>query len=348
VDRDLDLTVDARLGKPITVTSPGPGQVYAYAGFTRGPTTAGVMDDSFAGMTAAQLGPAPAVPGFQGELGASWASGPDFWSAAWTVPGRWITGFARTPRDFVSRTAVYDGAGDALMVRHPAGAWGYASRLRLPVTRTEHLLGGTSWGGEFTGVGGTLTAAPTTTTTTATATDADADAGAEEWNRAVRGPAFAPGHEISETRGVLVVDPAWRSDSSGHGAPPTGTTTVTRGARTTVTHVDGRDRVEWVFPATRSATRTLIPLPVVRFTPGAEHTLSFAVQHQAGGGVTAFGLDVSYDGGHSWQRPFFTRIGDRGLAVLRPPAGASVSLRATATNGSGATVRQTLIDAYPI
>ncbi|MEV6495781.1 hypothetical protein AB0M20_45260, partial [Actinoplanes sp. NPDC051633] len=334
VDRDLEVVMDARLGKPVSVTSPGAGQVYGYAGFTRRDAAAGVLAGSFAGITAAQIGPATTAAGFRSEFGASWASGTQFWAAAWSVPGRWVTGFTRTPRNFVSRRAVYGGDGAALMVRHPAGAWGYASALDLPVTRTEHLLAGPSWGGEFTGAQATLTAAAAPVTT---ATD--------EWNSAVRGPAFAPGHAITETRGVLDIAPAWRSDSSGHGAPASGSTRVTRGKRITIAHTDGADRVEWAFAATRSATRTVVPLPVVRFRP-ADDTLSFTVQHQAGGGVTEFGLDVSYDGGHTWQRPFYMRVGDRGLAVLRAHPGSTVSLRATATNSAGNSVRQTLLNAF--
>jgi subtilisin family serine protease len=55
-----------------------------------------------------------------------------------------------------------------------------------------------------------------------------------------------------------------------------------------------------------------------------------------------FTLEVSYDDGKTWRRPFYTRVGDRGVAYLRPPAGATVSLRTMSGDGQGTEVRQTL------
>jgi hypothetical protein len=93
------------------------------------------------------------------------------------------------------------------------------------------------------------------------------------------------------------------------------------------------------------------PLPVsaIRFTPGPAGVLSFEVQRQPGataGTTRTFGLEVSYDDGTTWRAPLFTRLGEAGVAVLRPPAGAYVSLRASATDGSGNRVDQTVIRAY--
>ncbi|WP_243866989.1 hypothetical protein [Actinophytocola oryzae] len=57
-------------------------------------------------------------------------------------------------------------------------------------------------------------------------------------------------------------------------------------------------------------------------------------------------VEVSYDEGTSWQRvPVDAKL----VATLRhPAAAASVSLRASATDADGNTVRQTVIRAYTL
>lgn len=84
------------------------------------------------------------------------------------------------------------------------------------------------------------------------------------------------------------------------------------------------------------------PLPEVRFSMGAAGRLAFTAPVAA----AEFRLDVSYDEGRTWSRPFYTRIGGRGVASLRPPAGATVSLRVFAADGAGNEVGQTVLRAY--
>jgi hypothetical protein len=87
----------------------------------------------------------------------------------------------------------------------------------------------------------------------------------------------------------------------------------------------------------------------IRFAPQPGGALAFAVQRQpgaAGGATRAFGLQVSYDDGATWRTPLFTRLGESGMAVLRPPAGTYVSLRASAADIAGNRVDQTVIRAY--
>jgi hypothetical protein len=56
---------------------------------------------------------------------------------------------------------------------------------------------------------------------------------------------------------------------------------------------------------------------------------------------------VSYDDGKTWLEPLSSRVGDHGVAFLRPPAGEGfVSLKASAADAAGNTVEQTLIRAY--
>ena len=90
---------------------------------------------------------------------------------------------------------------------------------------------------------------------------------------------------------------------------------------------------EWSF---RSARVPVSVEPVV-LSPLAGGMLALTLPL-----VPKFTLDVSYDGGHTWRRPFYTRVGDRGVAHLRPTAGADVSLRVSAADGKGNEVRQTL------
>jgi hypothetical protein len=57
-------------------------------------------------------------------------------------------------------------------------------------------------------------------------------------------------------------------------------------------------------------------------------------------------VEVSYDEGKSWQR---VPVNAKLVATLHHPAGAtSVSLRASATDADGNTVKQTVIRAYTL
>ncbi|MEV6637649.1 S8 family serine peptidase [Actinoplanes sp. NPDC051470] len=95
---------------------------------------------------------------------------------------------------------------------------------------------------------------------------------------------------------------------------------------------------EWSFRSTEAPLRA----GPVRFEKRAGGALAFTTPLPA-----TFRLDVSYDDGATWRRPFYTRVGDRGVAYLKPPAGAAVSLRTTSADGRGNEVRQTLLRAYP-
>ncbi|MFG1603880.1 S8 family serine peptidase [Actinoplanes sp. NPDC049265] len=90
---------------------------------------------------------------------------------------------------------------------------------------------------------------------------------------------------------------------------------------------------EWTF---RSATLPVRTEPV-RFDRRPGGAVAFTSPF-----AERFALEVSYDNGETWRRPLFTRVGDRGVAYLRPPPGAPVSVRATSGDGHGNEVRQTL------
>lgn len=101
-----------------------------------------------------------------------------------------------------------------------------------------------------------------------------------------------------------------------------------------------------------------IPMMAVRFTPrlddhnrapgGVPFLVPVRVEHTDElARVTSLTLRVSYDDGGTWQTVPVRREGGQWLAGLRHPAGAAfVSLRATATDGAGNTVDQTIIRGY--
>ncbi|MET8279290.1 S8 family serine peptidase [Micromonospora sp. NPDC005174] len=103
-----------------------------------------------------------------------------------------------------------------------------------------------------------------------------------------------------------------------------------------------------------------LPLSAIRFTPpldddnaasaAASLVIPVQVQRQPGAPgsrVTALSVDVSYDGGRTWQ-PARVRNGGHGwTATVRHPAGPGyASLRATARDAAGNTVTERIIQAY--
>ncbi|MBM0232701.1 S8 family serine peptidase [Micromonospora sp. STR1_7] len=103
-----------------------------------------------------------------------------------------------------------------------------------------------------------------------------------------------------------------------------------------------------------------LPVSAIRFTPplgrdnaapaGRSLVIPVQVQRQPGAPgsrLTGLTVDVSYDGGRSWQ-PARVRHGGQGwTATVRHPAGPGyASLRATARDAAGNTVTQRIIQAY--
>ena len=106
--------------------------------------------------------------------------------------------------------------------------------------------------------------------------------------------------------------------------------------------------------------RGALPVMAIRFGPtldehnaapaGQAFAMPVLVQRQAGAPAAKLrdlDLDVSYDDGATWQPVHLVRTGDRGLALLfHPKQGDFVALRASATDGAGNSVRQTILHAY--
>jgi subtilisin family serine protease len=118
----------------------------------------------------------------------------------------------------------------------------------------------------------------------------------------------------------------------------------------------------WTF---RSATvhseqGVSLPLSAVRFLPvldnhntapaGRLWPVPLEVQRQPGstaGTVKTLTVQVSYDDGATWTDVPVIRFGQKGLVVLKHPAGSGyVSLRASSTDSAGNTVNETVIRAY--
>lgn len=114
---------------------------------------------------------------------------------------------------------------------------------------------------------------------------------------------------------------------------------------------------EWAFRSSRTGDRiTPIDVSVVRFTPKLDATnaarpgafqIPVALQRADGSmeRPCTLTVDVSYDEGQTW-RP--ATVSDGKVKVRHPEGAKSVSLRASATDQNGNTVRQTIIRAYKI
>ncbi|WP_433535602.1 S8 family serine peptidase [Micromonospora sp. CA-249363] len=119
----------------------------------------------------------------------------------------------------------------------------------------------------------------------------------------------------------------------------------------------------WTFRSRHVAgdTPARLPLMAVRFAPplrvdgsapaGRSFLVPVRVQRQPGApaaGVQGLTVDVSYDGGKTWDRAKLIRTSaDDWSALVRHPAGPGhVSLRATARDTAGNTVTQRIIQAY--
>ncbi|HVQ91432.1 MAG TPA: hypothetical protein VMU51_10390, partial [Mycobacteriales bacterium] len=119
--------------------------------------------------------------------------------------------------------------------------------------------------------------------------------------------------------------------------------------------------VTWTFQEAGGAAAATPPLFVIRAVgpvdladraqAGAGYRLSLLAQQQPGAPpvqLAALGVEASVDDGVSWHRVPTVHGRGSGLAVLRNPAGAFVSLRVAARDVAGNTVTQTVLRAYQV
>ena len=175
MDHDQSITLDARLGKPMSVTTPRPDAtlVEAHVGFTMGTATGWylgdiLISDSFDGMYTAQVGPDDPAGNILGDASALFAKvgadgtpndSPYLYNLAWYAPkGSFFTGFDKTfaARDLATVHNTYDApqAGTvAETIAQYKPSWDHAhgfgggTTVTLPMARTEYFStgGGMMW-----------------------------------------------------------------------------------------------------------------------------------------------------------------------------------------------------------
>jgi subtilisin family serine protease len=166
LDRSQQITLDARQGRPVSVTVPRPGAAMAIgvvghslAGSGGASFHSDLITADFGGVSTAQLGPAGKVDGFTSNIGGQWGrlqpdgsflNSPYAYLLSWFNQGTFLTGFQRTVADRDLATVRVDLAVEATGVQGLKGAF---ARLRgstdsgrqsalfpydLPASRTEY------------------------------------------------------------------------------------------------------------------------------------------------------------------------------------------------------------------
>ena len=101
-------------------------------------------------------------------------------------------------------------------------------------------------------------------------------------------------------------------------------------------------------------------MTAIRFSPDLDITgtapagrtlaLPISLDRQVGaapGKTRSLTVEASFDDGKTWHRLVAVRIGEKAVAVVQNPRGTGfVSLRASAVDTAGNTVRETIIRAY--
>ncbi|MDT7726124.1 MAG: hypothetical protein QOI21_2700 [Actinomycetota bacterium] len=154
---------------------------------------------------------------------------------------------------------------------------------------------------------------------------------------------YRDGEKVGEQTGTAAVGFDVPADPADYRV----TTEATRAGAATSTKVSAA----WTFRSGHTDQPDRLPLSAVRFDPalgdahaGRPFTVPVSVQSQTPAQLTGLTVQVSYDGGETWQP---TLVLARSLVVLVHPKNAtSVSLKAKATDRAGNTVEQTIIDAY--
>lgn len=267
-------------------------------------------------------------------------------------------------------------------------AVGSAMRVDLPITRTEYrnVEEGLTYSIQNTIV--SADEFPITVLFERTTVDYEPGGRYEEvWNAAVRGPAIPDGSVAVRDGDQMNFAVPMCSSAADRGcdANATGTTELYRGDQLLFTSnsagwgwADGlpaeateyrmtadlnqgfsdlatQITSEWTF--TSAADQTTIPLLAVRFdvqdlddhnqARSGRPTKVDASLWSVTGPVTdgTIAVEASFDSGETWQSVDLRR----GQLLIDPPAGTSaVSLRATADDGAGNSVVQTIIDAYGV
>lgn len=119
---------------------------------------------------------------------------------------------------------------------------------------------------------------------------------------------------------------------------------------------------EWTFRSAHvpDGKSVNLPMTAIRFNPdldifgnapaGRLFTLPIFLDRQVGAAkatTRSLTVEASFDDGRTWKRVPALRLGEKATAVLQNPRGSGfVSLRASATDSAGNTVRETIVRAY--
>jgi subtilisin family serine protease len=248
--RDAAVTVDARVGKPVSVTVPRADATAVLAAVSANVTTPDVsagfslLGNGFAGLFSGQVGPDRKVDGFLGEVNGAFAKvradgtaddSPFIYQVAWYSEGKMFTGFQRrvAPADLATVKATYARQADAasgwkgafpVLPGKSEGGWAVLLPFRLPFTRTEYYNadGGVHWQPFFEEwqpvAGDPFPRTLATADAPATAYRAGRSY-AEQWNHAVFGPSLPdsrwPDLWVSRVGDTMQVFPPLYGDGAG-------------------------------------------------------------------------------------------------------------------------------------
>ncbi|MCA2220874.1 S8 family serine peptidase [Nonomuraea aurantiaca] len=159
--KNQTLDLDARLGKPLSVTVPDPSaaQVGAQVTFSDGKLSYPLVSDRFENLTTAQLGPDRTYDGSLTQITGTWAppGGSRVYRLAWFHKGGMVTGFRRkvATRDLAAIHTTYaahltGGRGRAAAAQPPGGPTSdllTETTFSTPSVRTEYVNadGGAKW-----------------------------------------------------------------------------------------------------------------------------------------------------------------------------------------------------------
>ncbi|PZF91692.1 S8 family peptidase [Micromonospora deserti] len=281
---DQQLSLDARLGRPVTVSLPDKDarQMHGSADIHGTIATGeayqfGWIGEDFGRLRSAQLGPDQAYDGVTSKVDGTWAAAGAAYDLGFRVPGRYPTGFTRT----VARASLVAITNEYAQQVPGSTGWQYSASFlpgvvtmeyvrqlpfALPSTQVKYVNtdGGLRWEHTFWEAheaGRTLLWSPDLISYRA------GGRYTESWNGAVHGPILEGGLEPNEVSGVnrfddeLWIFPRLYADSSGHiGTSSVDDVTVTlhRNGEPVAPDFDGGLLQIFVVPPEEAAYRLVV------------------------------------------------------------------------------------------
>ncbi|GAA3783318.1 S8 family serine peptidase [Plantactinospora mayteni] len=322
---DRTIALDARLGKPITVTIPQPSATSVLAEMQTTISadggrafSAGMMGDTFRGIYSAQLGGDESVDGVVTRIGSQWAAvgadgstldSPYAYRLAWFHKGFVPTGFSRNvrPGDLGTVRATYASATPELLGHLAAfprldglenmGSVAQEMAFHLPAVRTEYYSteGGVHWGNQFLEWDRNFEHPAVTVLSGAGRYQAGREY-AERWNRGVLAPSLPDTVEAYRRADTMQIEiPLYSDDPNRRGSSyiATGTTTLLRNG----VQVDQTPELEGMFTVPPDDASYQVRIDATRPAPAVLATRtnvewSFRSKHVPGDTPTKLPLSV--------------------------------------------------------